>query len=148
MLLCSGRLSSFILLKMTTDFIQFVIKFYLQIIPPPEFHPHSKRIAGNKLLKPIIQQYKSPIPRTKSFVLCHNGEHKMTYASFVKKARDREALFGALTMKEAENKFWSNQHDAYYGIDLSISLFGDECQWWNLSKFTQAESLLHHVNRL
>lgn len=121
--------------------------FNLLLIPRPEFKPHSKGIVGYKIIKPMIRQYMTPIRQTGPFVLHHDGESQMRYANFVKVAKERERRFGTLTVKQAEDKFWEH-HREHNGVDLPLSLFDDDCEWWNLSKFTHAESLLHQISNL
>lgn len=126
--------------------------FHSKVIPPPEFEPHSKKIRGNKILEPVILQTVSPIRNANCSQISYENETQMTYTKFSKLAEEKEAEFQSLTIDEKEDLFWNSarmhENVTFYALDNPFSLFGDDCKFWNLSKFTNAESLIHQVSNL
>lgn len=126
--------------------------FLLKIVPPSEFEPHSKQISGRKVLNPVALQTIAPIRNTNCSRISYDNETSMTYANFSKLAMEKQSEFESLSIEEMENRFWNparmHKNVAQYGLDNSFSLFGNECQLWNLSKFTNIESLIHQVSNL
>ena len=73
----------------------------------------------------------------------------MTSAEFAKVAREKHlAYYGDRipTIAEAEDLHWSElcKSSKLYAMNNSMSLFGDDCQVWNLDRFTSYESLIHY----
>lgn len=73
----------------------------------------------------------------------------MTSSAFSAMARQRHhELFGdrSPTIQEAEDLHWSEfcKSSKLYAMNNSLSLFGDDCELWNLDRFTSRESLIHY----
>lgn len=109
--------------------------------------PRSKSINANRMLNAVKSISAHPIRDTNCVNLQYDDEPRMTYAEFSKLAKKTEAEFEGKTNEQMEDLFWDGLRDnkMLYGMDNQFSLFPDDYTVWNLSKFTQKESLIHRV---
>lgn len=109
--------------------------------------PRSISIAANTVLNAVRSISADPIRNTKCVNLRYSDEPEMTYVEFSELAKKTEAKFERKTIEQMEDRFWIGLGDteALYAMDNEFSLFPDDCTVWNLSKFTQNESLIHRV---
>lgn len=109
--------------------------------------PRSKSIAANRVLNAVKSISADPIRNTNCANLRYDDEPKMTYAKLSNLAKKTEDKFEGKTIEQMEDLFWIGlgKTEALYGMDNQFSLFLEDCTVWNLSQFTQNESLIHRV---
>lgn len=80
------------------------------------------------------------------FELSYEKKTKLTLGKFVEKANLGEASLRIKNAREYEDTFWSSlleQEPKMYAIDNDGTLFSENSELWNLSRFTRLDSIMH-----
>lgn len=84
-------------------------------------------------------------------IMIDNSEHnKMSSFDFSAMAHEKQKQFfgdNNPSIAEEEDLHWAElwRESKIYAMNNPLSLFGDDCQVWNLDRFTSYESLIHYV---
>lgn len=117
----------------------------------------SKEVTENEMLLKIVEQMstKIAIGQSAAYDLWYENYSKMKFSEYAKNANEAEQFLEGMTAKEREDEFWANMSKRAntaqpkfipeYAIDNELSLFPDCYTYWNLSKFTGSESIIHMV---
>lgn len=90
------------------------------------------------------------------FVLNVEKNRKMLHSTFKKLALKMQGGFEGKTFAELEDSHWQNLAQRtskgcklipLYAIDNEFSLYPEDCEFWNMNKFTGKESMIHEVCR-
>lgn len=116
-----------------------------QIIPPKEFQFESLNVDTKTMIN-VQRQGIQTIP-FKSKTLSRITKTK--YANFLKAAMANDLKIKETT-DEIEDRFWANltnrgENAVQYSIHNPITLFPAEHRYWNISNFSEFDSLIHGV---
>lgn len=122
----------------------------VKVIVPPQYNPHTQVINDCKKLKNVVRKQTNFL-KTNDLVgyevYVQSEEKRFTFAKFRDNALAREFETCLLSTKEIEDTTWemitSGKNLNLYAIDQDYSLFGDQCEYFNLNKFGPAESNIH-----
>lgn len=104
----------------------FLLFKYFQIIPPPEWCSQTKEMGEDTIFQMCVTQSVQKLPFG-----CFDVVIKV------------EAI-DEMDEDYAEDLFWKHiTKQRMYAISNPMSLFGDECNAWNLDKFTKDDSSIH-----
>lgn len=109
-------------------------------------------------LTKIVKQNSTKISLGKSAVaydLWYETFTKLKFDDYAKKANNVEKSLKGLSVKQREDAYWENMSNRNtkkmpkfvpdYAIDNDFSLFPESYTHWNLSKFTDLQSIIHMV---
>lgn len=120
----------------------------IKIIPPPQFQPRSRAIPYNTKFSNVVDQKagKIIINNGCAYELSYDTNISMLLKEFIAQTVLNE--ISTTNTAELEDLAWSILEKgtgiSLYSMNNDMSLFDDSCQWLNLNKFTNAESLIHN----
>lgn len=119
----------------------------VKIVPPKEFKKYTKKLKSNTVLSNVVVQRADEIKANKNvaYELYYDEKRKMSYNQFLKSVQKNEQP--NKTIDEYKNLTWKKlqkgTEKSLYAVDNPQSLFSDSCEFMNLNRFSQAESLIH-----
>lgn len=126
----------------------------MQIIPPKEFQFESLSVDPKTMINVQRQRFETIPFKLKTLLPAFELQldsriTKIKYSNFVKAATAND-LKVEETADQIEDRFWENvtnqgKNKVQYSVNNPITLFPAEHCYWNFSKFSECDSLIHGV---
>lgn len=126
------------------NWINYLVSYILKVIPPPEWSSNSESIKNNFVLKEVGSLNCESLLLGGKEVF-YTEFDQMSYRDFMAYSTEKEKVYIDKSLEELEDIFWKSEiaKPKKYAINNEMSLFGDDVDIWNLSKFTNFQSNIH-----